>query len=89
MSTYTPKNYSKIQTLCNILIQYSQQTAYNYEQVDILESSLATLHAESLEAESIRQQLDSVRGLAAQTAAAEAATVIRLRAIVDLLIPLA
>jgi site-specific recombinase XerC len=89
MSTYTPKNYSKIQTICTILTQYAQQTAYNYEQVDILEASLETLHAESLEAESIRQQLDSVRGLAAQTAAAEAATVIRLRAIVDELIPLA
>jgi hypothetical protein len=89
MSTYTPKNYSKIQTLCGILIQYSQQTTYNYEQVDILESSLEALHAESLEAESIRQQLDGARGLAAQTAAAEAATVIRLRAVVDELIPLA
>jgi hypothetical protein len=88
MSTYTPKNYSKIQTLCTILTQYSQQTVYNYEQVDILEATLDTLHAESLEAESIRQQLDSARGLAAQTAAAEAATVLRLRAIVDELIPL-
>jgi hypothetical protein len=87
MSTHTSKDYSKIQTLCGILIQYSQQTAYNYEQVDILETSLEALHAESLEAESIRQQLDGARGLAAQTAAAEAATVIRLRAVVDELIP--
>jgi hypothetical protein len=89
MSTYTPKDYSKIQTLCNILIQYSQQTSYNYEQVDILEASLVTLHAESLEAESIRMQLDGARGLAAQTAAAETATVARLRTVIDELIPLA
>ena len=84
---YVSKDYSKIQTLCNIATQYGQQTLYNYEQVDILESSLASLHEESLEAESIRMQLEGARGLAAQTATAEIAALARLRVVVDELIP--
>lgn len=87
MTAYSPKNYSRITTLLNIVSQYGQQTVYSYEQIDILETTLALLHAESLEAESIRQQLDSARGLAAQTASAEVAALARLRAVIDELIP--
>jgi muconolactone delta-isomerase len=85
--TYTARNYSKISTLVNIVGQYGQQSLYNYEQVDILEETLATLHEESLEAESIRQQLDSAKALAAQTSGAEIAALARLRAVIDELIP--
>jgi hypothetical protein len=87
MTAYSPKNYSRITTLLNIVSQYGQQTVYSYEQIDILETTLASLHAESLEAESIRQQLDSARGLAAQTASAEVAALARLRTVIDELIP--
>ena len=83
MPLNSPNDYSKIQTLCNILQQYSSQTQYNYEQIDILEASLASLHAESLEAESTQQQLDGARAMAAQSQAAEIASFERLKAIVD------
>jgi hypothetical protein len=84
---YVSRDYSRIQTLCNIVSQYGQQTLYNYEQVDILASSLESLHEESLEAESLRMQLEGARGLAAQTETAEIAALARLRAVVDELIP--
>jgi hypothetical protein len=87
MSTYTSKDYSKIQTLCTILTQYAQQTQYNYAQIDILESSLESLHTESFEAESLRMQLDGARALAAQTEAAEISAFARLCAVVDELTP--
>lgn len=83
MTAYSPRDYSKISTLCNIVAQYGQQTLYNYEQVEILTSSLATLHEESLEAESIRMQLDGARALAAQTETAENSAFARLCAVVD------
>lgn len=83
MTAYSPRDYSRISTLCNIVAQYGQQTLYNYEQVDILESSLETLHEESLEAESIRMQLDGARALAAQTEAAETSAFTRLVAVVE------
>jgi site-specific recombinase XerC len=87
MSAYSARNYSKLSTLLNIVSQYGQQSVYNYEQVEILEATLESLHSESLEAESIRQQLDSVRGLAAQTASAETAALARLRVVINELIP--
>lgn len=77
------RDYSKIQTLCNIVTQYAQQTVYNWEQVDILEASLLTLHSESFEAESLRQQLESARAMAIQTEAAEVVAFARLRAVID------
>ena len=83
MPLNSPNEYTKIQTLCNILQQYASQSIYNYEQVDILESSLEALHAESLEAESTRQQLDGARALAAQSQAAELASFRRLLAVID------
>jgi hypothetical protein len=87
MPTYLPKNYSSISTLCNIASQYGQQTLYNYEQVDILEASLEFLNSESLEAESVRSQLESAKHQASQTASAEVVALARLRAAVDELIP--
>jgi hypothetical protein len=85
MPLNSPNDYSRIQTLCNILQQYASQSVYNNEQVEILEVSLASLHAESLEAESTSQQLDSARALAAQTQAAEVASFARLKALFDAL----
>lgn len=83
MPLNSPNDYSRIQTLCNILQQYAAQSVYNNEQVEILEATLESLHAESLEAESNRQQLHSVRALASQSQAAEVASFARLKAIFD------
>jgi hypothetical protein len=83
MPLNSPNDYSRIQTLCNILQQYASQCVYNNEQVEILEASLESLHAESLEAESNQQQLESARALAAQSQASEVASFARLRALFD------
>lgn len=87
MPTNSPRNYSKIQTLCNIVTQYAQQASYSWEQVGILEESLTSLHSESFEAESLRQQLESARAMAIQTEAAEIASFSRLRAAIDEIMP--
>ncbi len=87
MTAYLPKNYSRLLTLVNIASQYGQQSLYNYEQVEILETSLDFLNEESLEAESIRQQLANTQAQAAQTVSAEVAALAKLRLAIDELIP--
>ena len=82
MPTNTPQDYSKIQTLCNIVMQYASSSVYNQQQVEILEEGLASLHEESFEAESLRSQLENARIQGAQTEAAETSAVVRLKAAV-------
>jgi hypothetical protein len=82
MPTNTPQDYSKIQTLCNIVAQYASSSLYNQQQIEILEESLQSLHAESFEAESLRSQLENAILQGTQTEAAEASAVVRLKAAV-------
>lgn len=83
MPTNTPQDYSKIQTLCNIVSQYASSSLYNQQQIEILEESLASLHAESFEAESLRSQLENAILQGTQTEAAEASAIVRLKAAVN------
>jgi hypothetical protein len=85
MPSNTPQDYSTIQTLCNIVTQYASSSIYNQQQVVILEESLATLHAESFEAESLRSQLENTRIQGAQSEAAEVAALARLKTAVNAL----
>lgn len=85
MPVNSPQDYSAIQSLCNIVNQYASSSIYNRHQVEILEEGLASLHAESFEAESLRSQLDNARIQASQTEAAEIAALSRLKAAVNAL----
>ena len=85
MPANSPQDYSTIQSLCNIVTQYASSTVYNKQQIEILEEGLASLHAESFEAESLRSQLDNARIQGAQTEAAEIAALSRLKAAVNAL----
>ena len=85
MPTNSPQDYSAIQSLCNIVLQYASSTIYNKQQVEILEEGLASLHAESFEAVSLSTQLENARIQAAQTEAAEISALARLKAAVNAL----
>lgn len=85
MPVNTPQDYSTIQTLCNIVMQYSSSSIYNHQQIGILEEGLEALHEESFEAESLRSQLENTRIQYAQTEAAEIAALARLKTAVSAL----
>jgi hypothetical protein len=85
MPTNTPQDYSTIQTLCNILMQYASSSVYNQQQVSILTEGLAALHEESFEAESLRSQLENSRIQGTQAEAAEIAAIARLKTAVNAL----